>query len=308
MSIFVPPTQTFILAVHEYWAMFVRADRLLSEEPDWFSKHVLGFHWEGFIPHLEYFDLEDRELKELDLQHLELIVSDTCRCVGSFSDDGYVPCPKHVKLTGGFAQCPTCAEVWIPVQECIFEPRCNGELCQDKDARFCRKAHVVYAAFHGDLVKVGMTGGTRLRERAIEQGADAIVPLVQVQGRKNARSLEKEITRRLRAKQGITGQDFSKALLVRQSKGRLEDRYRTLLRSLEGEYPVMNADLQLLSDYPMRVTLDEPPVRVDTVGPHQGKVLGIKGRFLIYEDDRGEVKMLELADLPSRLVETGQKG
>jgi len=37
-------------------------------------------------------------------------------------------------------------------------------------------------------------------------------------------------------------------------------------------------------------------------------VLGIKGRFLIYEDDRGEVKMLELADLPSRLVETGQKG
>ena len=166
--------------------MFVRADRLLSERPDWFSKHVLGYHWEGFAPHLELFDTERQELAELDLCHLNIVVSDVAICVGKFDEDGYMPCPDHVHLQGGFAQCPSCAEVWIPVQECLFEPRCNGEEC---DCRFCAKEHLVYVAFHGCKPKIGMTGGARLIERGIEQGADAIAPLAVVRGRKAAREL-----------------------------------------------------------------------------------------------------------------------
>ncbi|HTY48039.1 MAG TPA: DUF2797 domain-containing protein [Methanomassiliicoccales archaeon] len=280
--------------------MFVRADRLLNEKPDWFSKHVLGYHWEGFVPHLELYDIEKRELAELDLRRLNIVVSDVAVCVGKYDEGSYRPCPGHVRLQGGFAQCPSCAETWIPVQECLFEPRCNGEEC---DCHFCAKEHLVYVAFHGRKTKIGMTGGTRLIERGIEQGADAIAPLMKVRGRKAARELEKEIARTIGATQRITASDFLGALETGASDSHLKDEYDAILQRLSPDHELLDAPLNVLDEYPMNA-IDRPPQPAELCSAHLGKTIGIKGRFLIYESVvENELRLLDLASLPSLLIE-----
>ena len=62
--------------------MFVRADRLLGGPPaTWLSKHAISYHWEGFEPHLVLYDLAKREVEELDLEHIDIIVSRERTCV-----------------------------------------------------------------------------------------------------------------------------------------------------------------------------------------------------------------------------------
>ncbi|HVO77992.1 MAG TPA: DUF2797 domain-containing protein, partial [Methanomassiliicoccales archaeon] len=197
----------------------------------------------------------------------------------------------------------SCASSWLPVQECLYEPRCDGEEC---DSRFCAKAHVVYSAFHGEQLKIGMTGGSRLIERGIEQGADAIVPLVLVKGRKSARELEKEISRKLGATQRITAKDFAGHLLARPSASFLEERYGEILDKLD-DYETIGADLAILDKYPMPPSMDSAPELIVTAGAHQGKVIGCKGRFMLYEDREGTRRLLDLSSLVSRLVELRQR-
>ena len=283
--------------------MFVRADRLLTERPDWFSTHVLDYHWEGFVPHLMAYDVERQWVGEIDLSSIDLLASDSCICVGNLGDDGYHPCPKHTVLEGAYGQCAECASSWLPVQECLFEPRCDGERC---DSHFCAKAHVVYTAFHGEQLKIGMTGGRRLIERGIEQGADAIVPLVLVRGRRSARLLEKDISRRLGATQRITARDFANNLVTRPSASSYARRYEEVLSQLDG-FDTLGADLAVLDHYPMPSSLEEPPRLAETVGTHRGKVIGCKGRFMLYEDEEGIARLLDLSSLVSRLVEVRQK-
>ncbi len=283
--------------------MFVRADRLLTEQPDWFSMHIIDYHWEGFVPHLVFYDTEARRLGELPLTSIDLLVSDRCVCVGSFEDDNYHPCPRHAILEGAYGQCASCASSWLPRQECLFEPRCDGEEC---DSHFCAKAHVVYSAFHGEQLKIGMTGGSRLIERGIEQGADAIVPLVLVKGRRSARELEKEISRRIGATQRISAKEFAGHLVARPSASSLNQRYEDALVQLE-DYDTIGADLAILDKYPMPPSMESAPELVETVGTHRGRVIGCKGRFMLYADAEGSRRLLDLSSLVSRLAEVRQR-
>jgi hypothetical protein len=279
--------------------MFVRADRLLGESPDLFSRHVIDFHWEDFIPHLVAFDMTSRTLVEVVMDPLDLVVSEAARCVGSFADDGtYRPCPKNVPVSR-FSQCKECAGTWIPFQECVFEPKCDGSRC---DLHFCKKPHLVYAAFYGDAVKIGMTGGARLRERAIEQGADAIVALIDCQNRLEARQVEKEVSRRLRLTQAMGGKDIAQQLVKMPKPEALEGRYRVIVDELSRTWEVRGDPLELLADYPMRERFAAKPTVAETPGTHRGAVVGVKGKFLFYRAD-GELRMLELADLPGRFVD-----
>ena len=141
-----------------------------------------------------------RRIVEIDLSRLDMTVSELRSCVGRFEEE-YRPCPQVKIVRGSFDQCDSCAESWIPRQECVFEPKCEGELC---DCHFCKRPHLVYAAFYGRKVKIGMTSGSRMAERAIEQGADAIVALVDCENRFRAREMEKDISRLLVLPQRMT--------------------------------------------------------------------------------------------------------
>ena len=62
--------------------MFVRADRLLTDANDGrFPKHAISFHWDGFVPHLEAYDIVEEKILEIDLSRLDMTVSEERTCV-----------------------------------------------------------------------------------------------------------------------------------------------------------------------------------------------------------------------------------
>jgi hypothetical protein len=279
--------------------MFVRADQLLIEQTeDSFPLHVVDFHWDGFEPHMECRDLRSGEISEFDLHEVGFSVSRKKVCVGYFDDDGrYVPCPTGAAVSR-FDQCPECAtESFIPHQECIFEPRCDGELC---DLEFCRREHVLYIAFYDTAMKIGMSSSRRVERRLIEQREDAFSIIGSFPSRKKAREAEKDISVRMRIPQSHR-QDILLQSLVRPVDAEaIESRHRVLSASLEHSHHLIPEKLHFLDRYPINLPLAQAPRLQDSWGIHRGSFVGIKGRWLVY-DSKG-LKAVNLSDLPARFL------
>lgn len=260
--------------------------------------HALEYHWDEFEPHLECYDTSEGEECELDLEELGFRVSKRKTCVGYWDDEGrYVSCPKDASVTK-YSQCPDCSrEVFLPDQDCLFEPKCNGEKC---GLDFCSREHILYVAFYDTRMKIGMSSSRRVEKRLIEQGADAYSVIGKYKGRKTARDAEKELSRRLGIPQWYMQKDLlrnlTRPLDVEGIKGRLEGLRMTLGRSMN----LTPEPLVLLRRYPIALPLPETPKLQDSHGEHSGEYVGIKGKWLIYRD-RG-LKALNLSDLPGRFV------
>ncbi len=280
--------------------MFTRADRLLVEEDRIkLPNHIISFYWDDFTPHLEAYSPEEGELTEIELSSTDMIISDSRRCVGRLNEDGYHPCPNN-SIVRSFSQCPSCASSWIPIQECIFEPRCSGDKC---DCDFCRRRHVVYAAFTGDVVKIGMTSESRLRKRGIEQGADAIAPLVDCENRMEAREAEKWISRELGLRQSIDSRAFAKWLTTPPSRTQIERIHSDLVERMRRWRKDVRSEIEILDGYPIKELPNHPPKLVRIAGFHSGDTICVKGKYLVYKDRTSESPlMLEVADLPSRFI------
>ena len=282
--------------------MFVRADRLLlGSSPETFPLHAVSFGWEEFTPHLEVFDARTGKMDEINLKEIDWHISEERRCVGRYGQDDYLPCPSKRKVDR-FDQCSSCASVWIGHQECIFEPRCNGTEC---DSEICRRKHVVYVAFHGDMVKIGMTSGSRLRERGIEQGADAIAPIVDCDNRMEARAAENQISHLLKARQTVSKKESLRTILRITDRRRYESRYEEVLTRVSKVLPTKNVPLEVLDRYPVRFS-EHGNVAVTTLeGRHAGGVVAIKGKFLVYRSRSSkELKALHLSNVPSHFIRT----
>lgn len=279
--------------------MFTRADQLLVEQlQDKFALHAIDFHWDGFEPHLECFDSESSQLTEFDLRDVKFSVSRKKTCIGMFDDDGrYVLCPKNAPVTR-FSQCQECAgESWIPHQECIFEPRCEGELC---DLDFCKREHVLYIAFYDTRIKIGMSSTRRIEQRLIEQGADAFSIIGKWPNRKKAREAENELSTRLRIPQSHRQEQLLMSLSKVVDDGGIEEKFESLKTVLGERHNLIPEPLQWLTAYPVDLPLRGPPRLIDSWGSHRGDLVGIKGRWLIFESDG--MKALNLHDLPSRFL------
>lgn len=279
--------------------MFARADQLrIDEVEDSFKLHTIDFYWEDFEPKLLLFDIEDGQLKNLELDDLNISVSRKRNCVGSFLEDGgYVRCPRNAPVDR-FSQCPECGESLIPVQECIFEPQCDGDKC---DSPLCKREHAVYIAFFGNKPKVGMTVKSRIRSRLIEQGADAYFIADTQPNRKSARDRERSIG----ASFGITERPSSKSVLeslkLPRKRMQVEEGYNWLSKEFEKRLGARTGPLEFLDSYPLEEPLGEVPKCVESHGVHVGEPVGVKGKYLIYRDC-GRLSALKLSDLPSRYI------
>jgi hypothetical protein len=263
------------------------------------DKHVLSFHWDDFDPHLVVYDRTARKVDELPLDRLALQVGSERSCVGRFDDHGYHPCPSGSSV-GRFETCQACAAPWIPVLGCVFEPQCDGGLCDHPE--FCARRHVVYLASFGNLIKVGMTSASRLRERAIEQGADAVRPLFECRDRREARSLEKETSRRFKIPQEIRISRVARTWTSPPSRESMTNVHEHYLGRIARWRQPVEAEIMFLDRYPMGSLPRSPPEAVRTEGAHRGEVLGVKGRFMMFRDERGRSRLLDLSDLPARCV------
>lgn len=292
--------------------MFETADEILRRRGMIaYDRHALSWDWNGFQPALVTFDQRTKQVQDLTEQfqpgeRLDLTVSDARRCVGSFAQGGYEPCKMRNIVTGQFDQCPLCASSWIPVQNCVFEPECDGtnitnEKCRNGGGEICAKPTHVYAAFYGDLVKVGMTLSTRFMERAIEQGADAVARLGTYPNRRAAREAENMLSRALRATQWVRKTTFLKAQFAAKDRDTYQERLDTMLGTLKG----VTADpgpVEILDRYPLLPYDPSMASFAEVVGRHRGEVLGCKGKWLFYRLRDGKAMMLDMSSVPSRYV------
>lgn len=276
------------------------SDRSDGQTP---SLHALDYHWKGFEPHLDCFDPSDGEECEFDLERIDFSVSEARTCIGSWDDDGnYRPCPSRTPV-GKFAQCDKCAkEFFIPNQECLFDPKCDGTDCmgQKREWEFCRREHVLYIAFYDTRMKVGMSSSRRIDRRLIEQGADAYSIIGSFPNRLEARETEKKISDRLRIPQFYRQETLLKGLARPLDKKGIEDRLEGLRITLGEAFGLKPMPLSWLTGYPIDLPLSQVPQLEPSVGRHLGKRVGIKGKWVFYESDG--LKALNLSDLPARFL------
>ncbi len=267
--------------------MFKRADHILERKKRLFHEkelHVVSFRWKGFTPVLEAFD--DGDITGIDLGILDLNVSKEKTCVGSF-EEGYTPCPEN-RVVSLFNQCQECASSWIPKLECIFEP--SG--CEGCPGGSCQEEHTVYLAFHDRYPKIGMTRKERIKQRMIEQGADAYALLATLENRLEAREEERSLSKRL----GISQRTAGDKILRRMSRKLDRSGIVTAYEGVKNRVSV--GELKFLSEYPLSEPLRAVPRPRPTAGIHRGVMVGIKGRYLIY--DSSGLQALDLSDLPGR--------
>jgi hypothetical protein len=275
-----------------------------EEQEDSFPLHVVDFHWEEFDPHMECYDSSEKDFCEIDLEDVGFSVSRKKVCIGQWKDGGYLPCPDHALVTR-FEQCAKCAGVsFIPDQECVFEPKCDGTNpkcnAEGRDMEFCRREHVLYLAFYDTRMKIGMSSTRRIDKRLIEQGADAYSIIGKFGSRLAARTKEKELSARLRIpqfyRQVTLLQNLSRPVDSKGVESRLEG-IRETLRSPDGLDP---EPLVWLDRYPIDLPLRQTPVLVESWGRHSGELVGMKGKWLVF--DSNGLKALSLPDFPARFL------
>jgi hypothetical protein len=279
--------------------MFRRADEVWLEEGSGsLPSHVLGFQWEEFEPVLTLLDRASGEVVEGPVRSADIDVSEVKCCVGRFDGDAHVPCPALAPVDK-FYQCEECAgESFIPVQQCIFEPRCDGEEC---DSDFCRREHVLYLAFHGCRPKVGLSSTRRVERRLIEQGADAFALLGTYPTRRRARTAEKEISSRLRVPQSHRQDALLRQLTSPVDRAAIEELYGSLRERAASGFSLEPGAIHWLSGYPVELPLPQVPRLVDLPGMHRGELLGLKGRWMFSRSAEG-IEALDMSGLPSRFV------
>jgi len=280
--------------------VFVRADQIRVEQiEESFPLHALDFSWEGFEPVMTCVPVGTGETCQLDLEEVVFAVSKRRICVGQFSDEGYVPCPRNAPV-GRVSQCPDCAEESFVPQECIFNPpeRCENESC--KMPEFCKRPHTLYIAFYDTRAKIGMSSSRRVQRRLIEQGADAYALVGVFEDRYHAREMEKRISEDMRLPQSLRQNSLLVNLERPVDVGGIEARYKGYSASLSEAYQLQPGPLTWIDRYPIDLPLKSVPRLEPTWGMHRGEYIGCKGRLLVYEADG--LRALDLADIPSRFI------
>jgi hypothetical protein len=296
---------------------------ILSFAGENFHYHVLGYSWSEGYPIIELLRLKEEggvlvgtgEPEILDLRnlgHISIRFSGPPVCVGRHSDSGYLPCPGSIS-PDRFPQCMECMIQDIPDPGCIFEPHCHTFPC---GADFCQVEHVVYITAFRDRMKVGMTQLRRMRTRSLEQGADAMLPLILLKDRFSARSFEAIIAQILGLPQMIPSNTkipgFSRPLdhdeistslkKKKQELITLWDRVRDLSDPravlLEGpsEY---DGDVLINDEIPLVEPLPSTPRRYK--GERiRGDLVGFKGNYMIFR--QGGLFAYRIGETPGKVV------
>lgn len=266
--------------------------------------HALEFEWTDFEPSLTCWVHESGEVEDIGLDEVDFVISDDRACVGYFADGSYHRCPGGASVER-FVQCPDCAgESFIPFQECVFEPRCHGEIC---GMEFCSREHILYLAFYGANTKIGMSSTRRIERRLIEQGADAYALVGAFPTRRSAREEEKRLSCQLSIPQALRQEKVLRGFVRGVDTGVIEEAHRGTASIIESRFGHRVGELHWLDGYPIELPLATAPRLMGTAGVHRGRLVGIKGKWLVYESDG--VRALNLSDIPSRFLgRTGGSG
>lgn len=211
--------------------------------------------------------------------------------------DGTITCLHCGRVTRrSFNQgyCYPCFQSLAQCDSCIVSPeKCHyfAGTCREPawGEQFCLQPHVVYLA-NSSGIKVGITRGTQVPTRWIDQGAVQALPIVAVQTRQQAGLVEQifrgHVTDRTNWRAMLRGQldeldlatERDRLLEVcRAELDALRERFGIqaiqplTAKPLVFEYPVLQYPVKVVS-----LDLDKNPVAA-------GRLLGIKGQYLMLD-------------------------
>lgn len=177
-----------------------------------------------------------------------------------------------------FSTLPQCDICIVKPELCHFE---KGT-CRDPKwgEKHCFKPHIIYLSLTSGP-KVGITRQTQVPTRWIDQGATQAIPLARVKNRLQSGLVEQYLTHYIGDKT-----NWRKMLQGEEEKIDLEYLRDEMLGHLE----MSSLEYEELEDEPISITypVEEYPQRIKSLSFDksplvQGKLLGIKGQYLILD-------------------------
>ena len=198
-------------------------------------------------------------------------------------------CGKQTKTSFGQGFCYTCFTTSPMAAPCIINPElCRAHLGEGRDVeweeRNHNQPHIVYLA-STDSVKVGITSYTNRFTRWIDQGAAQAIVLAETSNRYEAGVIEVALKSVLSDKtnwQKMLKNEIDLSIDLVDKKGQIEELLPFDLQKFISnqdevhrfEYPVFQFPKKVKS-----LNLEKDPTVV-------GKLVGIKGQYLIFDDER----------------------
>ena len=195
-------------------------------------------------------------------------------------------CGQRTKKSFNQGFCYTCFQNSPMSAECIIKPElCRAHLGEGRDMEWERehhlKDHYVYLAVSSG-VKVGITRDTQVPTRWIDQGASYAVPIAKTPNRYLCGMIEVFLKEYLSdrtawqrmLKNEITHVDLTekRAEIIKLVPEEYQKYMLTEEEILNIEYPV--------NEYPTKVK----SLSFDKTPTIQGRLMGIKGQYLLFED------------------------
>ena len=210
----------------------------------------------------------------------------TMKATGALS---CVVCGRPVRKLFGQGYCFPCLQSAPEAAECILRPElCRAHLGEGRDPAWEREhhhtEHTVYLSYTGGI-KVGVTRSTQVPTRWVDQGAVAAVVIARVPYRHLAGLIEVEL------KRSFADRTNWRAMLkeVPPDADALLEARTTALAALPPELAVHGTtdESPMVITYPV---LAYPPkvtsVSLEKTPEVSGRLLGVKGQYLIWEDGR----------------------
>lgn len=245
--------------------------------------HFIHYRWDPDNEYvvLHYYDRELMQFFHWVPEFIDMNVMGPRKCIGFYQYERYHPCIIQ-SMVDEYPQCLNCVSHAIPIVRCIFEPECNGNRCTNS---ICGEPHRVYIAFFNTRYKVGMTSERRLKIRINEQGADAYTCVATVPDRLSARKLEKAISSNLGYRESYEPEITLRTFTEKLRTNTIKEKYELVAKSLKNKFGLKCSELIFFDNYPLKIPLRSMPKLRNTIGLHKGKVIGVKGKFLVYENN-----------------------
>lgn len=198
-------------------------------------------------------------------------------------------CGKTTKTSFGQGFCFNCFQTAPQAAPCIISPeQCRAHLGEGRDPEWERlhhdQPHFVYLAL-SNSVKVGVTRADQRVIRWIDQGASSAIILAETPNRFTAGLIEvalKDVMTDKTNWQRMLKNEINTEADLTEEKGMAEEALPFDLRDfVSGDDTVHSFDYPVLN-YPKKVKstgFDKSPVV-------EGKLVGIKGQYLIFDDER----------------------
>jgi hypothetical protein len=205
---------------------------------------------------------------------------------------GEINCIRCGRKTGkSFFQgyCYPCYTTAPETEPCVLNPElCRAHLGEARDLDYakghCLIDHVVYLSMTSGI-KVGVTRNTQVPFRWIDQGAVRAIELARTPNRFLAGVVEVALKKYVGDKtnwRGMLKNEYPSFLDLRIKKCELVDLLPGELKEYISENNKITTISYPVAAYPVKVV----SLNLDKTALYQGKITGIKGQYILFEDNR----------------------